>query len=138
VDINRAESWEQVKKVMNIWKLPPDFWKATQKVIQFYRYNPDKQKMQEEDEPPIPQTPEPFQPTLNNVGNLLCQAYRAQSAVGWENFMKGRIVGKWENYVASHTRQSHIGLPAKEWAAKLIIALWDYLHRIYNQGRIAR
>jgi hypothetical protein len=51
-------------------------------------------------------------------------------------------------YIASHTRQNQIGLPAKEWAAKLIIALWDHLHWIWtfmngvlhedNQGRIAR
>jgi hypothetical protein len=41
-----------------------------------------------------------------------------------------------------------IGLPAKEWAVKLIIALWDHPHQIWtfrngvlhedNQGRIAR
>jgi hypothetical protein len=41
-DLNRANSWEQVKKAMTIWKLPPDFWMATQKGIQFYIYNPYK------------------------------------------------------------------------------------------------
>jgi hypothetical protein len=103
--------------------------------------------MQEEDEPPIPQAPAPLYPTLNNTRNLLCQAYRAQSAVGWENLMKEQIVRKWETYITYHTRQSQIGLPAKEWAEKLGISLWDHLHRIwtfrngvlheYNQGRIA-
>jgi hypothetical protein len=147
-DLNRANSWEQVKKAMPIWKLPPDFWTATQKGIQFYIDNPDKRKMQEEDEPPIPQAPALFQPTPNNAMNLLRQAYRAQYAVGWENFMKGRIVGQWETYVASRIRQNQIGLPAKEWAVKLIIGLWDRLHRIWtfrngvlhedHQGRIAR
>jgi hypothetical protein len=62
--------------------------------------------------------------------------------------MKGQIFGQWETYIAFHIRQNQIGLPAKEWAAKLIIALWDHLHRIWtfrngvfhedNQGRIAR
>jgi hypothetical protein len=103
--------------------------------------------MQEEDESLIPQAPAPFQPTLNNAMNLLRQAYRAQSALGWENFMKGRIFGQWETYISFHTRQNQIGLPAKEWAVKLIIALWDHLHRIWtfrngvlheeNQGSIA-
>jgi hypothetical protein len=95
VDPNRTDSWEQVKKEMTIWKLPPDFWMVTQKGIQFYIDNLDKQNMQEEDDPPIPQAPTPFQPTLNNARNLLSQAYRAQSSVGWENFMKGRIIGQW-------------------------------------------
>jgi hypothetical protein len=62
--------------------------------------------------------------------------------------MKGRIVRQWETYIAFHIRQKQIGLPAKEWSEKLIIALWDHLHRIWtfrngvlhenNQGRIQR
>jgi hypothetical protein len=62
--------------------------------------------------------------------------------------MKGRIFGQWETYIAFHIRQKQIRLPAKEWAAKLSIALWDHLHQIWtfrngvlhedNQGRIAR
>jgi hypothetical protein len=98
---------------MTIWKLPPDFLTATQMGIPFYIDNPDKRNMQEEDEPPIPRALEQFQPTLNNARNLLRQAYRAQSAVGWENFMKGSIVGQWEMYIAFHIRKNQIGLPAK-------------------------
>jgi hypothetical protein len=64
--------------------------------------------------------------------------------------MKGQIVGQCDKlYTVSHIRQYQIGLPEKEWAAKLIIALWDHLHPIWttfrnrvlredNQGRIAR
>jgi hypothetical protein len=130
-----------------VWKLPPELWTDVQKGIQFYIDDPNKQKLQEENEPPTPQAPAPFQPTLN-ARNLLRQAYRAQSAVGLENFTKGRIVRQWETYIAFHIRQKQIGLPAKEWAVKLIIALWDHLHRIWtfrngvlhenNQGCIAR
>jgi hypothetical protein len=112
-DLNRADSWEQVRKAMTIWKLPPEFWTATSKGIQFYIDNPEKRKMQEEDEPPIPQAPAPFQMTLNNDSNLLRQAYRAQSAVGWDNFTKGRIVRQWEMYIAFRIRKKQIGLPAK-------------------------
>jgi hypothetical protein len=32
-DLNRADSWEQVKKAMTIWKLPPDLWTVTQNGI---------------------------------------------------------------------------------------------------------
>jgi hypothetical protein len=61
--------------------------------------------------------------------------------------MKGWILRQWETYIASHIRQNQIGLPAKECAAKLVIALWDHLYRIWtfingvlhkdSQGRIA-
>jgi hypothetical protein len=148
VDLNRADSWEKVKKAMTIWTLPPDFWTSAQKGIQFYIDNPNKRKLQKENEPSIPQAPTPFQPALNNARNLLRQAYREQSAVGWENFMKGRIFRQWETYIAFHIRQKHIGLPEKERAAKIIIALRDHLHWIWtfrngvlhenNQGHIVR
>jgi hypothetical protein len=98
---------------MTIWKLPPDLWTAVQKGIQFYIDNPNTRKLQEENEPPTPQAPVPFQPTLNNASNLLRQAYRAQSAVGWENFTKGWIVRQWETYIAFHIRQKQISLPEK-------------------------
>jgi hypothetical protein len=111
VDLNRADSREQVQKAMTIWKLPTDFWTTAQRGIQFYIDNPGKPKMQEEEEPQIPQAPAPFQPTLNNARNLLRQDYRAQSSIGWENFMKGRIVGQSETYIAFHIRQNQIGLP---------------------------
>jgi hypothetical protein len=133
---------------MTIWKLPPDFWTAVQKGMQIYRENPNKRKLEEENEPPTPQAPAPFQPTLNNARNLLRQAYRAQSAVGWENFTKGRLFRKWEIYIVFRVRQKQIGLPVKEWSAKLIISLWDHLHQIWtfrygvlhenNQGHISR
>jgi hypothetical protein len=47
-DLNRADSWEKVKKAMTIWKLPPDFWTAAQNGIQFYIDYPNKLKLQEE------------------------------------------------------------------------------------------
>jgi hypothetical protein len=133
---------------MTIWKLPPDFCTDVQKGMQFYIDNPNTRNLKEENEPTTPQAPAPFQPTLNNAMNLLRQACQAQSAVGWENFMKGRIVRKWETYIALHIRQKQIGLPEKEWVAKLIIALLDHVYRIWtfrngvvhgnNQGHIAR
>jgi hypothetical protein len=46
-DLNRANSWEKVKKAMTIWNLPPDVWTAVQKGIQFYIDNPNKRKLQE-------------------------------------------------------------------------------------------
>jgi hypothetical protein len=47
LDLNRADSWEQVKKAMTIWKLPSELGTAMQKGIQFYIDNPEKMNMQE-------------------------------------------------------------------------------------------
>jgi hypothetical protein len=38
--LDRAYSWEKVKKYMAIWQLPNDFWTAVQKCLQFYIYHP--------------------------------------------------------------------------------------------------
>jgi hypothetical protein len=59
-DLNRAGSGEKVKKSMTIWKLPPDFWTAMHKGMQFYIDNPNKHKLQEDNEPPTPQASAPF------------------------------------------------------------------------------
>jgi hypothetical protein len=73
---------------MAIWKLPPDFWTAVQKGVQHYK-----------DLPLEIVTPQPDDPqALHSAAtfiNLLRQAYRSQSEVGLENFMKGRIVQQW-------------------------------------------
>jgi hypothetical protein len=44
--LDRADSWEQVKKAVKILT-PPDFWTATQKGIQVYVKNPNKREIQE-------------------------------------------------------------------------------------------
>jgi hypothetical protein len=40
--LHQADSWEKMKKAMKIWKLPPCFWTAIQKGIQFYTDSPLK------------------------------------------------------------------------------------------------
>jgi hypothetical protein len=41
-DLNRAGSWDQVEKVMTIWKIPLDLCMAMQNGKQFYIDNPGK------------------------------------------------------------------------------------------------
>jgi hypothetical protein len=90
----------------------------------------------------------PFPHGFNQPRNLLRQAYRAQSNIGWDNFTKGRITRHWHNYINHRLQNKNIKLPKDEWAAKLIIALWEHLRQVWNfrngvyhadnNGRVAR
>jgi hypothetical protein len=82
--LNRAGSWRLIKKSMERWKLPNDFSIAVEKSVLTYTENPKKAK-----DRPSPTTPFPM--TFNSQRNTLKGASRAQSAIGWDNFLKGRV-----------------------------------------------
>jgi hypothetical protein len=129
--LHRADSREKVKKDMAIWKLPNDFWTAVQKGAQFYIDHPLR-RVKEDPYTPTPQPVSPFPHGFNQPRNLLKQAYRAQSNIGWDNFIKGRITRHWQNYINHHLQNKNIKLPKDEWGGKLIIALWENLRRVWN------
>jgi hypothetical protein len=136
-----------VKKDMAIWKLPNNFWTTVQKGVQFYIDHPLRQ-VKEDPYKPTPQPLSPFPHGFNQPRNLLKQAYRVQLNSGSDNFAKGRITRHWPNYINQQLQNKNIKLPKDEWAAKLIIALWEHLRRVWNfrngvyhaekNGRIAR
>jgi hypothetical protein len=96
----------------------------------------------------MPKPATPFPHGFNQPRNLLKQAYRAQSNIGWDYFTEGRITRHWQNYINHRLQDKGIKLPKDEWAAKLIIALWEHLRRVWNfcngvyhadnSGRVAR
>jgi hypothetical protein len=133
-----------VKKAMKAWMTPPYFWIAIEKGISHYATHPlkrDKDNM-----PPEPQ--KPFGTTFYAPHNILQVAFRKQSHVGWENFLKGIICTEWCTYIKQHLASSNIKREYQEWATKLILALWDHIYRAWtfrntvhhedNQGRVAR
>jgi hypothetical protein len=129
--LHRADSWEKVKKDMAIWQLPNDFWTIVQKGLKFYIDHPLR-RVKEDPHNPTPQLVSPFPHGFNQPRNLLKQAYRAQLNIGWDNFTKGIITRHWHNYINHHLQNKNIKLPKYEWAAKLIIALWEHLQRVWN------
>jgi hypothetical protein len=145
--LHRAASWETLKKDMSIWKLQNDFWTAIQKGLQFFIDYPLR-RVREDPQNPTPKPATPFPHGFNQPRNLLKQAYRAQSNIGWDNFTKGRITRHWQNYINHHLQNKGIKLPKDEWAAKLIIALWEHRQGVWsfcnsvyhadNNRRIAR
>jgi hypothetical protein len=83
--LHRTESWTKLKVAMKVWKIPPDFLIAIEKGIHHYATHPlkrDKDTM-----PPEPQ--KLFGTMFYTPSNILQVAFRKQSHVGWENFIKG-------------------------------------------------
>jgi hypothetical protein len=127
---------------MDRWHLPQDFWTTIEKGVNHYTEQPYKRTTQlKENEPQ-----KPFGVTFNTPRNLLQQAFRTQSHIGWDNFLKGLISRDWLTYVR-HNEENTNG-HEKDWSAKIIGGLWEHLKRlrqfrndIYHQdnaGTIAR
>jgi hypothetical protein len=90
----------------------------------------------------------PFGVTFNTSRSLLQQAFRTQSQIGWDNFLKGRISRDWLTYVRYNEAHSNGHGKSKDWLAKFIGGLWKHLKRFWqfrnniyhqdNEGTIAQ
>jgi hypothetical protein len=63
----------------------------------------------------MPQPVSPFPHGFNHPRNLLKQACRAQSKIGWDNFTKGKITRHWQNYINQYLQNKNINIPKEEW-----------------------
>jgi hypothetical protein len=127
-ELIRAYSWSKLKKAMDKWKIPNDVWIAIQKGMQKYMQHPAKREPQ--DMPHEPPTPFPY--TLHSQRNRIKVAFRMQSRIGWENFTKGRLSREWADVMEWHYKNEGLKLIGTECVTKLIMALWDNLHRIWT------
>jgi hypothetical protein len=129
---------------MKVWKTPPDFWISIEKGIIHYATHllrRDKDNMR-------PEPQKASGTTLYTPRNILQVAFRKQSHVGWENFLKGRMCTLWCTYIKQHIASRNIKKDYQDWATKPILALWDRIYRVWtfqntvhhedNQGRVAR
>jgi hypothetical protein len=78
-----------------------------------------------------------FPPTYDNKRNRLQLAFREQDKIGWDNLLKGRMGKQWIEYVKEHIERKNIKLQAKEWAPKIILALWDHMIRLWQYQNYA-
>jgi hypothetical protein len=76
---------------MDRWYLPQDFWTTIEKGANHYTEQPHKITTQSKENEPQ----KTFRITFNTPRNLLQQAFRTQSHIGWDNFLKGRISRDW-------------------------------------------
>jgi hypothetical protein len=142
--LHRAASWVKLRKSMERWYLPHDFWTTIDKGINHYTEQPHKRSENSKDNEP--QTP--FGVTFNTPMNLLQQAFGTQSHIGWDNFLKFRISRDWLTYVHHNEAHSNGHGKSKDWSAKCIGGLWGHLKRLWqfwndiyhqdNEGTIAR
>jgi hypothetical protein len=86
--LHRAASWVKLRKSIKRWHLPPDLWTTIEKGINYYKEHPHKRTSNSTENKPQ----KPFVVTFTISRNLLQQAFRTQSRVGWDNFLKGRII----------------------------------------------
>jgi hypothetical protein len=61
-------------------------------------------------------------------------AYHAQSKIGWENLVKGRIAQEWIRLIETHYVNQGYKLKARDWAPKFIGALWEHTQRVWKFG----
>jgi hypothetical protein len=116
--MNQDESWA---KAMKHWKLPNDFWTANEKGVRGYTRNPQDGAINT-----------PFPPTYDDKRNHLKLAFREHNKIGWDNLLKGQTSRQWIEYMKQHIEHENIKLQAKEWAPKIILALWDHMLRLWQ------
>jgi hypothetical protein len=103
------------------WKLPKDFWTAMEKGVHGYARHPEGGAIHTS-----------FPPTYDNRRNRLKLKFREQDKIGWDNILKGRMRKQWIEYVKIYIDHENIKLQAKEWAPKMILALWDHMLRLWQ------
>jgi hypothetical protein len=94
----RADSWSKLKKQMDKWSLPSEMWITMDNGVQHYTLNPLKR---DPDNMP-PEPPSQFGTTFHTPRNRLKVAFRAQSQIGWDNFLKGILSRDWITFMDYH------------------------------------
>jgi hypothetical protein len=119
---HRDASWQRVKKDMQMWRLPTDFWTAIEKGLHHLPSD-----LKESMSPTLP-----FQISVNPIRNHLWEAYQEQNSIKWTNLLKGRMSHRWHQFATAHVRSKKLDLRAQEWGPKCITALWGHSLQIWN------
>jgi hypothetical protein len=106
----------KLRKSMERWHLPQDFWTTIEKGVNHYTEHPHKLTIHSKENEPQ----KPFGVTFNTPRNLLHQAFRTQSHIGWDNFLKGRISRDWLTYVRHNKEHPNGHSESKVWSEKII------------------
>jgi hypothetical protein len=113
---------QKVKKDMQMWQIPADFWTALAKGLQHL-----SQDIRESMSPPLT-----FQISLYPIRNHLRAAFQEKNAIKWTNLLKGCLSHKWQQFATAHVRSKKVYLRAQEWGPNFVTAMWDYSLRIWK------
>jgi hypothetical protein len=127
-ELIRADFWIKLRKVINKWVMSKDMWISIENGVRHYTMNPKKC---DHDSMPTEPSP-PFGPMFYVPRNRLKVAFRAQSQIGWENFLKVRLSQYWITCMDHHFQSSGSKLTGQECIAKLIMSLWEHMDRLWT------
>jgi hypothetical protein len=74
----------------------------------------------------------PFGPTFYAPRNRPKVASRAQSRIGWDNFLKGRLSRDWITCMDHHFESTGSKLTGQECITKLIMSRWEHMARLWT------
>jgi hypothetical protein len=124
----RADSWRKLRKMMDKCSMSTYMWIAMENGIQRYTLKP--LKCDPDNMPAEP--PSPFGTRFHTLRNILKVAFRAQSQIGWGNFLRGRLSCDWITCMDHHFEANGITLIRQECITKIIMGLWDHMDRIWT------
>jgi hypothetical protein len=101
---HRDASWQKVKKDMQLWRLPADFWTALEKGLQHL-----PRDIKESTSPTLP-----FQISVNPIRNHIQAAFQEKNSIKWTNLLKGRMSHKWQQFATADIRSKKLDLCAQE------------------------
>jgi hypothetical protein len=67
------------------------------------------------------------------IDPLLIKAIDQQTAIGWRQFMRGRISITWSEIINNHLEANEIkSITADQWGTKLVNINWMYIQQIWK------
>jgi hypothetical protein len=104
---------------MDKWSLSAYMWAAMDNVVRHYTQNPlNRDPGHMPAEPPYP-----FGTNFYTPRNRLKVAFCAQSQIGCDNFLKGRMSRYWISCIDHHFKENGSKLTGQECITKLIMGL---------------
>jgi hypothetical protein len=95
--------------------------------VRHYALNPLKRDPDNlPSEPPLP-----FGTKFHTPKNRLKVAFRAQSQIGWDNFLEGKLSQDWITCMDHHFQKNGSKLTGHECITKLILGLWEHMDRLW-------
>jgi hypothetical protein len=114
--------------MMDKWSLSSDMWIAMENGVRHYTLNLLKHNIDNMPSEP----PSPFGTTFHTPRNRLKVAFRAQSQILWDNFLKGRLSRYWITCMDHHFQSNGRKLTVQECIAKLIVGVWEHTDRVWT------
>jgi hypothetical protein len=127
-ELIRSDLWSKLNKQIDKWSLTSDMYISMESGVWHYKMNPLKRYPENMHHEP----PSPFGTTFYIPRNRLKVAFCAQSQIGWDEFLRGRLSRDWIPCMDYHFQMNGSKLTGQECITKLILGLWEHMDRIWT------